>query len=76
MLSNETRYLRLKQIIGDNKATPPIPPLVPVGRSTWWHWVSIGKAPKPGKLGERVTMWRANDVFAMIEQLQPQENQF
>ena len=31
-----TRYLRLKQIIGDLTATPPIPPIIPISRSCWY----------------------------------------
>lgn len=32
----ETGYLRLAQIIGNPKANPPIPALIPVSKSTWW----------------------------------------
>lgn len=41
---------------------------IPVSRSTWWAWVKSGKAPKPVKLSERVTAWKAADIRAMIEQ--------
>jgi hypothetical protein len=43
----ETGYLRLPQIIGDPKANPPIPALIPVSRTTWWAGVSSGFFPKP-----------------------------
>ena len=56
-----TGYLRLSQIIGDRKAKPPIPPVIPVSRSCWWQWVKEGKAPKPLKL-YGVTVWRASDI--------------
>lgn len=36
-------YLRMPQIIGNPKADPPIPPLVPVSRSTWWDGVKAGR---------------------------------
>lgn len=52
-------YLRLPQIIA----------LIPIGRSTWWKWVAIGKAPKPIKLGPRTTAWKAQDIEALIESL-------
>ena len=31
----ETGFLRLPQIVGDSKAQPPVPALIPVSRSTW-----------------------------------------
>ncbi len=63
----ETGYLRLPQIIGDNKSNPPIPALIPVGRSTWWQGVKTGRFPKPVKLSERVTVWRVEDIRSYIE---------
>jgi predicted DNA-binding transcriptional regulator AlpA len=42
--------------------------LIPVSSSTWWRWVSIGRAPKPVKLGPGVTAWRKSDVLDMLEQ--------
>ncbi len=61
----ETGFLRLPQIIGDPKAEPPIPPLIPVKKSCWWDGVRIGRFPKPVKLG-RCTMWRVEDIKALI----------
>jgi predicted DNA-binding transcriptional regulator AlpA len=63
----QTGFLRLSQIIGDPKAVPPIPPIIPVKRSTWWAGVRSGIYPKPVKLGPRVTAWRAEDLRAWIE---------
>lgn len=63
----ETGYLRLSQIIGNPKADPPIPALIPVGRSTWWEGVKTGRFPKSVKLSERVTVWRVEDIRAYIE---------
>jgi hypothetical protein len=63
----ETGYLRLPQIIGDRKAEPPIPAIIPVGKSTWWEGVRSGRFPKPVKLGPRVTAWRVEDIRALIE---------
>jgi hypothetical protein len=59
-------FLRLPQIIGDPKAEPPIPPIIPVKKSCWWEGVRTGRFPKPVKLG-RCTMWRVEDVLALIE---------
>ena len=64
-------YLRLPQIIGNAKASPPIPPLIPVSRSTWLAGVKSGKYPQPIKgLGKRITAWRAQDILSYIESLQ------
>ena len=64
----ETGYLRLRQIIGDPKADPPVPPLIPVSRSTWWAGVASGRFPQPLKLSPGVTAWRVEDIRALIEQ--------
>jgi prophage regulatory protein len=62
----ETGYLRLPHIIGDPKARPPIPPLYPVSKSTWWAGVKSGRFPKPVKLGPRITAWRVEDIRALL----------
>ena len=63
----EIGYVRLKQILGDLKADPPIPPIIPVGKSSWWAGVKAGIYPKPIKLSKRVTVWRASDIRALVE---------
>ena len=62
----ETGFLRLHQIIGNAKANPPIPPLIPIGKSTWWEGVQSGRFPKPVKLGPRITLWRTEDIQKLI----------
>ncbi len=65
----ETGYLRLSQIIGNPKAEPPIPPIIPVSKSTWWAGVKSGRYPQPVRtLGARITAWRIEDIRALIEQ--------
>jgi predicted DNA-binding transcriptional regulator AlpA len=63
----EAGFLRLHQIIGNPKADPPIPALIPVSRSTWWAGVKDGRFPKSVKLGPRTTAWRVEDIRALIE---------
>jgi prophage regulatory protein len=63
----ETGYLRLPQIIGDPNAEPPVPAVIPVGKSTLWSGVKSGRFPKPVKLGPRITAWRVEDVRRLIE---------
>jgi predicted DNA-binding transcriptional regulator AlpA len=62
----ETGYLRLAQIIGNPKANPPIPALIPVSKSTWWAGVKSGRFPAPVKLGPRITVWRVEDIRTLI----------
>ena len=61
-------FLRLSQILGNPKATPPIPPIYPISRSSWWAGVKTGRYPKPVKLGPRTTAWRVEDILALIKQ--------
>jgi hypothetical protein len=63
----ETGFLRLPQIIGDKRTEPPIPPLIPVCKSSWWDGVRTGKYPKPLKLGPRTTVWKVADIRRLIE---------
>lgn len=62
-------FLRLPQILGNPNATPPIPPLIPVSKSTWWKKVKEGTYPAPVKLSEKCTAWRAEDIHNLIEAL-------
>ena len=64
---NQPGYLRLSQILGNPKANPPTPPIIPVSKSTWWQGVKTGRFPKPVKLGPRITVWPAQDIFEFIE---------
>ena len=54
----ETGFIRLPAVLGH----------IPVSKSTWWAGVKSGRYPKPVKLGERITAWRAEDIRALIEQ--------
>jgi predicted DNA-binding transcriptional regulator AlpA len=48
---------------------PQVLAIVPVGRSTWWQWVSTGKAPKGIKLGEKTTAWRKSSIQKFVDDL-------
>lgn len=63
----ETGFVRLPHIIGDSKSNPPIPAIIPVSKSTWWAGVKSGRFPKPVKLGPRITVWRVEDIRALIQ---------
>ena len=60
----ETGFLRVSQILGDIEAN--IPPIIPVKKTTWWAGVKSGRFPKPVKFGTRLTMWRVEDIRALI----------
>lgn len=40
---------------------------IPVSKSTWWLGVRTGRFPQPVKLGGRITAWRAEDVWNLID---------
>jgi len=56
----QTGFLRVKQILAPHGP-------IPVSKSTWWAGVKDGRFPKPMKLGKRVTVWRVEDIQALIE---------
>jgi prophage regulatory protein len=70
----QTGFLRLPQIIGDSKASPPLPPLLPVSRSAWWEGIRAGRYPRGIKIGPKTTAWRVEHIRELIERLgQPAE---
>jgi hypothetical protein len=60
-------FVRLKQIIGDPKATPPLPPIIPVSRATWYAGMKAGRYPKPVPLGARARGYRVEEIRALLE---------
>lgn len=77
MLNNVQRYTsmakegfyRIWHIIGDPKANQPIPPIIPVSRTTFLNGVKSGKYPKSVKIGDRITAWRVEDIDALVDSL-------
>jgi len=63
--------LRLSQILGNPKADPPIPAIIPVSKSTWWAGIREGRFPKPVHLSRRCVAWRLSDIKELIEGMQP-----
>ncbi|QJD31182.1 helix-turn-helix transcriptional regulator [Methylococcus geothermalis] len=70
----ETGFLRIHQIVGDRKANPPIPPIIPVSRSTWWAGVKDGRYPKPIKIGPRTTVWTVEDIRELVNRIRRGES--
>ncbi|CTQ45301.1 helix-turn-helix transcriptional regulator [Roseibium aggregatum] len=56
----QTGFLRLKSILAPNGP-------IPVSKSTWWAGVKDGRFPEPVKLGERITVWRAEDIRELLD---------
>ena len=54
-----TGFLRLPQVLS----------VVPISKSSWWEGCRTGRYPKPVKLGPRTTVWRAEDIAALVERL-------
>ena len=54
---NHAALLRLSQVLS----------LVPVSKSTWWNGVRSGRFPRPVKLSQRTTCWRASEILRLIE---------
>lgn len=48
---------------------PQVLALIPVGKSSWWRGCKDGRYPKPVKLGPRTTVWRAEDIAALMQSL-------
>jgi len=61
-------FLRLKQVLGDPAADPPLKPIIPVSKSTWWAGVKTGRFPQPVKLG-RMTLWRSSSIHELVERI-------
>ena len=53
----DTGYVRLPQVLE----------VFPVSRSSWWAGVKSGIYPASVKLGLRITAWRVEDIYALLE---------
>ncbi|MEW8073063.1 MAG: transcriptional regulator [Candidatus Thiodiazotropha endolucinida] len=70
----ETGFLRINQIIGDATTEPPILPIIPVCKSAWWAGVRNGKYPKSIKLTPGTTVWRVEDIKALVKKISETED--
>ena len=52
-------FLRLPQVLA----------LIPISKSAWWEGCKTGRFPKPVKLGPRTTVWRAEDIAALVQRI-------
>lgn len=58
-----TGFVRLPQVLSH----------IPVSRSTWWAGVKSGKYPSAIKIGANTTVWKAEDIHALIQRLANQQ---
>jgi len=64
------RYVRMKEIIfGDPTANPPIPPILPISRSTFYSLIKRGILPNGIKLTDGVTIWPLQAIIDALNQL-------
>jgi predicted DNA-binding transcriptional regulator AlpA len=62
-------YLRIWQILGDKKANPPVAPLLPISRSSFYSGIKSRKYPAPVRLSARVSAWRVEDIRKLLESM-------
>ena len=55
-------FMRLTQVLS----------LIPISKSSWWAGIRTGKYPKQIKLGEKTSVWRAEDIKALLTKFQEQ----
>ena len=62
-------FVRLRQIVGDPKSDPPIPPIIPISVRSWWRGIAAGIYPKGIKIGPRVRAWEKSSIREVLARL-------
>lgn len=66
-MSKDSKIPKLENIPNDGLLrVAQVLMFIPVSRSHWWAGVRTGKYPKPRKLSERVTVWSAQQIRAIV----------
>ena len=60
----QTGFVRLSQVLE----------VIPLSKTSWWRGVKSGRFPKPVKLSERCTAWKAEDIRALIAEISEPKN--
>jgi predicted DNA-binding transcriptional regulator AlpA len=63
----DTGFLKLAQILGNPKAIPPVPPIIPVSKSTWFAGVKANRFPQPVRFGTCSTFYKVEDIRKFVE---------
>ena len=58
----ETGFVRLPQILN----------VIPVSKSAWYLGCSQGRYPKPIRLSANTSVWRAEDIHKLIDEISAQ----
>jgi predicted DNA-binding transcriptional regulator AlpA len=66
----QSGFARLTSIIGDPKADPPIPALIPVSKSSWYAGIAKGIYPAPVRISANTVAWRWSDLNKLVEHLE------
>jgi prophage regulatory protein len=59
--------IRVRQLLGNAKAVPPIPGFLPISRSTLYAWMRAGRFPGPTFRSGGVMGWRMGDVRRWLD---------
>lgn len=59
-------FMRLPEVLG----------LIPISKSKWYEGIQEEIFPKPIKLGERIAVWRAQDIFDLIDEISRQGDMY
>jgi len=73
-LNPNSLFYRERQLVGrrgvpakgDKDPRPPESGLLPISSATLWRKVKAGTFPRPVKLADKVTAWRADEVQAWM----------
>jgi prophage regulatory protein len=41
--------------------------LLRLSKSTWYAGIQSGRYPKPAKLGQRISVWRADEIYDLLK---------
>ena len=55
-------FMRLQQVLE----------IIPISKSAWWGGIRDGKYPKQIKLGPKTSVWRAEDIQALLTKFKEQ----
>lgn len=58
----ETGFVRRRQFLGPGKP-------IPIGVTKWYKGIRAGDYPPPIKLAANLSVWRVQDIRALIERL-------
>lgn len=60
-------FLKIWQILGDPKANPPVEPLLPISRASFYAGIKAGIYPAPIKIfGGRASFWPSEQIYALL----------